>query len=165
MLILGAVIFASLAGKLFIRFFEATANSQEFAPPYLTLGIAIVCIFFFGLCGLIGLKMLFTSRPGLIISKDGITVNSNGVNFGFIPWTEITEINITKFKMSKIISIEVNDPQPYKLKCNILIRFLNWLDLSTKSTPIKISTHALKISHKNLLPLLQEYHLKYQAAA
>ena len=158
LLIVGAGVFAALGLKLLDRSLAELTNPQQ----YLALGIALICIISAVGCGFIGFKMLLTSTPGLIINNDGLRVNSNGVNFGFIPWGEITAIHRTSFRMSKIILIDVKNPQHYNQKCNILIRALNWLNPSPQSTPIKISAHALSINHQDLLPLLQGYHLNNQ---
>ncbi|MEH6631258.1 MAG: STM3941 family protein [Halopseudomonas aestusnigri] len=161
-LIVGTVVFAALGLKLLDRSLVELANSQQSVAPYLTICIALFCFAFSAGCGFIGFKMFRSSTPGLIISNDGLFVNSNGVNFGFIPWSEITAIQRTPFRMSKIILIEVTNPLQYNQKCSFLIKALNWLNPSSQSTPIKISAHALKVSHQDLLPLLQDYHLSNQ---
>ncbi|WP_419904705.1 STM3941 family protein [Kiloniella sp.] len=161
-LIVGAIVFAALGLKLFDRSLVELANSQTGISHFLTVCIALICFTFSAGTGFIGFKMLLSATPGLILNNDGLSVNSNGVNFGFIPWSEITAINRPALRMSKIISIEVTDPEHYKQKCNALIRALNWLNPSSQSTPIKISAHALTISHQDLLPLLQAYHQENQ---
>ncbi|MFD2205547.1 STM3941 family protein [Kiloniella antarctica] len=158
LLIVGAVVFTTLGLKLFERSLSELTNPQQ----YFALAIALACLTSAIGCGFVGFKMLLTSIPGLIINDDGLIVNSNGVNFGFIPWCEITAIQKTSLRMSKIILIDVKNPQYYAQKCTILIRLLNWLNPSPQSTPIKISAHALNITHQDLLPLLQDYHLKNQ---
>ncbi|MEH6631247.1 MAG: STM3941 family protein [Halopseudomonas aestusnigri] len=160
-----AIMFIALGSWILTESPDSIENNRRFNNIYLIYGAGILCVTFFGYRGFIGVKQMFTSTPGLIFNKEGITDNSSGVSVGFIPWKDITDIKISQIVNQKFISIVVSDPEKYFKKGTRIQQLLNKGNIGMCGTPINISTNALKIKHKDLLSLLEEYHLNYKISA
>lgn len=120
----------------------------------------MVSVFFFGLCGLIGVKKIFDSKPGLTLNSEGITDNSSGVAAGFIQWSEIDGINESQFQKQKFVSIMVKNPEKYLNSGSALQKIAKKANLKMCGTPINISANSLKMKYEELFKTVTEY---YQA--
>lgn len=112
-------------------------------------------IYFFG-------KGLFNKKPSLIIDDKGIYEYTTAYKFGFIPWSDISQINETTVQASiaskqHFVTIGLTDPNKYILKeKNPLKRKLLSGNARNYGSPIHISTNALKVNHDELLKMLRE---------
>ncbi|HTR29893.1 MAG TPA: STM3941 family protein [Puia sp.] len=119
-------------------------------PGYLSVVV-------FGFFGITILRKIFDKRPGLTISKEGITDNSGGVSAGFIPWSDITAIREEAVGNQRFLNVVVKNPQDY------IDRQRSWLkrkivrkNLEIFGMPIGISTNALKIDYEELKQILDD---------
>jgi hypothetical protein len=89
--VLGSMFFV-LAG-IFVLSIALKVKSQVFLQLFF-ITIGFLCILFFGLIAILMVSKLFTSKPGLIISEEGLSDFSTGVSAGFVAWGEIKKIII-----------------------------------------------------------------------
>ena len=161
LLIAGACCFVAL-GYWMLQMNSAEIESQRwFNSPLLVHGIGIVNIFFFGACGLFGLKKLVDKRPGLVLSPSGILDNSSGISVGFIPWSEISGFGVWGFKNEKTLVINVVNPQKYIDVGGPIRRKLNKINFKLVGSPIAISSNSLKVNFSELYSICNAYFEKY----
>lgn len=139
---------------------QTIENQRRFNSPTLIYGVAIVSIAFFGLCCLVGIKKFFDRSPGLILSSTGLLDNSSGISAGLIPWEEVVGIGEYQVQNQRFISIHVKHPEKYENNGNLIKRMANRENIKMCGTPVNISANSLKISHGELLKLINEYYEK-----
>lgn len=111
---------------------------------------------------------LFDKKPGLILSEQGIFDNATAFKFGFIPWSDITQIyerNVQTSVVSKqsFLTLGVVNPEDYILKeKNFFKRKLLEANSKNYGSPIHISTNGLTKNHDQLLKLVRTYFEKYR---
>ena len=143
---------------------EATIRSlRRFDNPVVVRGIGLVVILIFGLCLLVGLKMLFDKKPALVFSSSGIVDNASDVAAGFIPWSEIMGAKVLEIQQQKTLVISVRDPQKYIDRSGAMKRALNQSSYKMLGSPVAISASTLKINFPQLVSLFEQYRHKYGA--
>jgi len=126
--------------------------------------IAGANILFWGLAVIFMLVKLLDSRPGLIITEQGLRDNTALINAGFIPWSDVEAIETRKMWRQKYVCIIVNNPEDYIQKhTNSLARRNVAKNFKAFRTPIQISAGHLQISLLELLSLLNNQLKEYQA--
>jgi hypothetical protein len=120
-------------------------------------------ILIFGLCLLVGLKMLFDKKPALVFNSSGIVDNASDVAAGFIPWSEIVGAKVLEIQQQKTLVIGVRDPQKYIARGGAMKRALNQSSYKMLGSPVAISASTLKINFSQLVSLFEQYRHKYGA--
>jgi hypothetical protein len=138
------------------------SNHWLFGNPTLIFIIGLASVIFFGLVAVTMFRKFSDKKPGLTISKQGITDNSSGVSAGLIPWADIQEIKISQVMSQKFLMFIVNNPQDYLDKVtNPLRRNAMKMNYKRYGSPISISSNALKTNfndlHKLLIEKMNEY--------
>ncbi len=159
-----------LAAGLWIIISNPQISNPFFNHPVVKI-IASCASVMMGLSGIyIFAKKLFDKKPGLILSEEGIYDNTSAFKFGFIPWTDIAEIYEKKVQgavASKqyFVTIGLNDPDKYiSGVTNTIKRKLLIANSKHYGSPVHLSTNGLKIDHKDLLKLVNEYFEKCKNA-
>jgi hypothetical protein len=149
--LIGSALFIT-AGVWFV------SNPYEFHRAHLLISIVgVVVIIFFGVVALYIVSKLFDTDPGLIIDDDGITDNSSMFAVGFVPWEDVTDINVIEVSGQKIIMIMVTDADGYiRRQPNALARRTASLNYRMYGSPVAISAHGLRSSFDNLYKLIIE---------
>lgn len=163
LLILGACLFVA-AGVHFLSFDQEYIRSERafgflFNNPTYVYAIGIAAIVCFGLVGLLGLKKLFDTKPGLVFNNFGIVDNASFLSAGLIPWSDVEGAEILEIQSQKILIIKVRDPQKYFERGNSLKRAFN--KGGYNGNPIGIPSIALKMKFPELITLFNEYLRKY----
>lgn len=117
-----------------------------------TVGIVGVIVFGFGTIMLF-IKFL-DKNPGLIIDKAGVTDNTTTNPVGFIPWKDITKIEVKKINSISILLIYLKNPNDYILKSSSINRLGLKKNMRTYGTPITITSLSLDCSFAELERLL-----------
>lgn len=122
--------------------------------------------------GLLGVyffsRKLFDDKPGLVIDENGIYDNTSAFNFGFIPWSDISQIYERTVQASiaskqHFITIGLLNPDKYiSREKNSLKRKLLSANANSYGSPIHISTNGLKTNHHELLQVLTEEFIKHK---
>ena len=125
--------------------------------------IGFVSVLFFGSVAITIFRKFFDKKPGLIISRKGVTDNSSGVSVGLIPWTDIQEIKVTEVKNQKFLMFIIENPQEYLNKVtNPLKRNTMKMNYKTFGSPISISAKALQTDFDKLEKLLRDKMNEYK---
>lgn len=97
------------------------------------------------------------SKPGLVISAEGINDASNLASVGFIPWRDITGLKLTanEFK-SALIVVLVKEPQAYVDKTPKM-REARYAQFKQFGSPVVITAGVLEYDPQQLVALLQNH--------
>ena len=149
----GSLVFVGLGFWFLIH--PPITNHWLFGNMTLFFVIGLASVLFFGFVAVTIFIKFSDQKPGLIISRHGITDNSSGVSAGLIPWADIQEIKISKVMSQKFLMILVNNPQAYldKVK-NPLKRNAMKMNYKTYGSPISISSNALRTNFEELHRIL-----------
>jgi hypothetical protein len=155
LIFLGSLLFVALGFWMSIN----TPKSIHwlYGNPTVVLIIGIITMLFFGLVAITMFRKFLDNKPGLIISREGVTDNSSGVSAGLIPWCDIQEITIAQVINQRFLMFIVNNPEAYldRVK-NPLKRNAMKINYKTYGSPISISSNALQTNFDNLHKLLLE---------
>jgi len=144
---------------------EASLQVQSrFRNSALVHGLGLVAVAFFGLCGGVGIKKLFSKQPGLVFNSSGIVDNASGVSAGLIPWTEIIGAEVFEIQKQDILVIKVTDPQKFVDRGGLLRRVFNQANYKMCGSPIVISANTLRLNFAELQSLFSQYQRKYGRA-
>ncbi|TFF38862.1 STM3941 family protein [Mucilaginibacter psychrotolerans] len=124
--------------------------------PILGYGLGIAAIAFFGFCAFYLIKKLFDTRPGLIVSEEGITDNCSSYTFGLIPWTDIAGIDVIEIGRQKLIMIPVHNPAEYmNRQSNAIMKKMAAINYRQYQTPVSITANTLQYELEDLYTLLK----------
>ncbi len=153
MTFLGSLVFVGLG--LWFLIYPPKSNHWLFGNPTLIFISGLASVIFFGLVAVVIFRKFSDKKPGLIISRQGITDNSSGVSAGLIPWTDIEEIKVSQVMSQKFLMFIVRNPQDYLDKVtNPLKRNAMKMNYKTGGSPISISSNALQTNFDELFKLL-----------
>ncbi len=124
--------------------------------------IGIIGIIFFGIASIFLFIKLFDSKPGLIISKEGIIDNTNSSSTGLIRWIDIINIKQEKVMSTRFLLIEVKNPEEYIEKSNKLKSFSLKQNMNTYGTPLTLTSVGLQSSFEDLHRIIIESWEKYK---
>ncbi|MBL4605596.1 MAG: hypothetical protein JKY02_08050 [Flavobacteriaceae bacterium] len=117
-------------------------------------GFASLLIFFFTLKLII---KVFNKKFGLTINENGVTDHSSVISFGFIPWSDIQNIEVRSRMFNlKSIKLILKNPEDYinKYKKRSLKRKRALEDYNRFDSPIQLHTTLLKINPSQLYNVL-----------
>lgn len=156
-LTLGAIVFLIIGCWLL-----SIADTQTRYDPTIIKLVTFNCFVFFGLCGLIGFRKLFDTKPGIVIDQFGITDNSSAIGGHRIKWNDITHFTIESVKRTKFILIHVKNPREYIDQSNTFKRF--WLNLNNRiyGTPLSIAATTLQYNVSDLFDILEKQWKQYK---
>lgn len=159
-MLLGSLAFVGI-GLWFVISPPAIQNAYWGHPAKLAV-IGYAAIFFFGLCAYFFLRILSSSKPGLVIDDNGLLDRSGALSAGHISWHDIENISVMETQQQKLIMLEVKNPRHYiNRQENRLKRKAMEMNEKMYGTPLSITASGLKISFDDLLDLLSQ---KFSAA-
>lgn len=162
MTLLGSIAFVGLGIWFLIN--PPKISNPIFVNPTLIFIVGLTSVLFFGLAAVTIFRKFSDKKPGLIISRHGITDNSSVVSAGLIPWTDIQEIKISQVMSQKFLMFIVSNPQDYLDKVtNPLKRIAMKMNYKTYGSPISISSNALRTNFNELQNLLVEKMNEYKS--
>lgn len=162
LMLMGCIAFVALGIWFLTLDAGAIETQRRFSSPMLVYGIGIVAIVFFGACGVVAVRKLFDSAPGLVLNRQGFTDNSSGISVGFVPWSEVSRIEEHQIQKQKLISIIIDSPEKYMNLGNVVQRKARQANLKICGTPVSISSKTLKIKHGELRAVIEEYFDRYR---
>jgi len=140
------------------------SNHWLFGNPTIVFIIGLASVIFFGLVAVTIFRKFSDKKPGLTISKQGVTDNSSGVSAGLIPWTDIQEIKISQVMNQKFLMLIVRNPEDYLDKVtNPLKRNAMKMNYKTYGSLISISSNALRTNFDDLQKLLIDKMNEYKS--
>jgi len=162
-LLLGGLVFAA-AGAWMLSLEEAEiVELRRLSNPTLFRGIAAVALAGGALCVYFAIRKMFDSRPGLVLSAEGILDNSSGVAAGLIPWADITGFTVYEVHRTKMLIVMVRDNEKYLQRGNPVQRALHRANTRMVGSPIAISSSTLKIGFDELCAEVEAWRARHGA--
>jgi hypothetical protein len=93
---------------------ETIMLEKKWNNPFMVHSIGFLTMFFSGLIGFDLLKKIMSSSPAFIIDSRGITDNSSAFSIGYIPWSQITMMNVERLKGYEYVVIHIRDIKELK---------------------------------------------------
>jgi hypothetical protein len=161
LLFFGAITFVVI-GVFFLINPSMFINDMARNPTIIFIA-GLASVLFFGLCAIFAFRKLFDKKVGLVINREGIIDNSNGVSAGLVLWSDINEVKTCTVASQKFLMLIVNNPQDYIDKVsNPLKRKTMAMNYKTFGSPINISANSLQTNFDNLHNLLIEKMKEYK---
>lgn len=114
----------------------------------------IIGVLFFGFCGIIALRIIIFKKIALLINQNGILINP-GAKGTTIKWNDITNFREVKIRSTKLIAIDVKEPQYYiDQQPNNFKKRVMQFNLNNYGSPYAISSGTYTINHNDLLDIL-----------
>lgn len=107
--------------------------------------------------------MLFNKTPGLIISNEGIYDNSSFFSAGFVPWTNISDVQEIVVSKHQMINLVPKNPELIlKSQKNGIKRKLLQLNHNMTGLIACVGPNGLKITYPELKELLFKSFAEHQ---
>lgn len=133
---LSVLSFISMIVILFVFFILRDSFSDSIALFILEVFLLAIIVLL-GLCTFYFFKSISeeTTKPAIIINKEGITDNSTLSSLGLINWEDIENISIKNFltEITRYVEIKVKDEQKYLSRKNSAARFFIKLNKSLRT--------------------------------
>lgn len=162
LMLVGSILFVAL-GVWFLV--DAFGSNMLRGNQIIKVVVGLAGILFFSWVAYYISRKLFDSRPGLIISDQGIVDHSTGTCAGFVSWEEVLEIKELRISGQMFINLVVRDPEIYiERQESTFRRRLMRANLKRFGTVVSISANGLQSSHRKLKLLLDARFLEYKIA-
>jgi hypothetical protein len=162
LLIVGAIGFVALGLWMFQLDAEWIESQRRFNSPTLVHSIGVAAMVFFGVATVAGVRKLFDSKPGLVLSSVGVLIDSSSA--GLIPWSDITRFDTYVIQKQKLLVVKLVAPEKYLRAGGFLRQAANRANMGMLGSPIAIASSTLKISFDELVTLCDAYLAKYGKA-
>jgi hypothetical protein len=147
-ILLGALVFVLLGIGMISLVFKA--RNQIALQAFLCI-VGLAAVLFFGLIAIVLLPKMISSKPGMILSDEGLIDNTSGVSVDFIPWHDIRKINFSYSGTHTFVVVMVKKPGKYiERESNIIIRLAMQLNYKISGSPIHILASFLDINLNTL---------------
>ncbi|MGB4811592.1 MAG: STM3941 family protein [Methylophilaceae bacterium] len=161
LLTIASGVFVALGYWLYTLSDVEIATLHRYNNPLFVHGLGLVCMLFFAICGVIGIKKLLEDKPGLIFNRKGIIDNASAVSAGLIPWSDILGFEVMKINHQKIIIVKLINPESYMDANDPIKKWLIKVSHKMNGSPIAFSSNSLKINADAIIALCNEYLNKY----
>ena len=151
LLVVAACVFVAIGYWLLTLSAAEIETHRRFNNPLFVHGVGLASILFFGLAGVIGIRKLFDSAPGLIIDDQGITENTSVFSAGFIPWSDISGLEVKQIQNQRILYLLLKDPEKFIATCAPVKRVILKAAKGFAASPVAITSSSLKISFDDLV--------------
>ncbi|MEB8535973.1 hypothetical protein OW565_07240 [Acidithiobacillus ferriphilus] len=129
-------------------------------------------VHFFGFASMVFFFMTFIAivakltdkKPGLVFNSNGVVDNSSYMSSGFIPWSDIIDVQkVTTYK-TQVIKVLVKNPSFYVERQRGIKKYLAKFSFRTYKTPVFINPNTLEIDcADDVLDMLRRYKERYSA--
>ncbi len=124
--------------------------------------IGTAAILFFGFGVFVSIKWLVKDQVVLVIDSKGININPKKSLSERIEWENIEGFSEIKIHGTKIIVINVNNPNHWiEQEENVIRKRMMKFNLSYCKSPFNISANATQLSHIELMKMLNKNLQKY----
>jgi len=161
-MMIGLAIGFVLGGMWITMIDSATIESyRRFNSPWLIHGVGLLTIIFFGAVGILYIKKVFDTKPGLIFKSTGIVDNSSNVSAGLIPWEDISGADTGEYNKQKVLVVHVKNPEKYAFQGNIIRHLIIKINHKIYGSPIIFASTTLKIDLSELTQIFNQYFAEY----
>jgi len=140
---------------------EIVQSPGRYRSPLMVKGIGVATTLLFGAFLVIGIRGLADSRPGIVLSRDGLRQNSGRNSTTFVPWSDIVGLGIFKASHQRMLVVKLRDPERYLAGQSVLSRFLGRASIKTCGSPITLTSADLKIRFDDLVRTVEDYFQRY----
>lgn len=160
LILLGSLAFVAMGIWLVVAADDLTG--WRIRNPWLIRGLGVAAILFFGLGIFAGVKGMIKSEIALIIDPMGLNIVPKRSSTAFIKWHEILGFEEIKIQSTRIIIIDVKDPESWLEKeTSTLRKKMMQLNINNYNSPFNIAASGLDISANELHEKLNSYFEKY----
>jgi len=164
LLLIGSIAFVVLGFWLLLEADNFTA--WRAGNPFISRGIGIASILFFGLGVYVGIKRLIKSEIALIIDTIGLNVNPKKSLTEYIKWNDINGFEEIKIQSTRIVIIGVKKPDYWLDKeTSVFRRKLMQFNINNYNSPFNIAASGLDISSDKLIETLNNYYDRHKNEA
>jgi hypothetical protein len=138
---------------------EEILAGRRLKIPIVVHGLGFCLMAMGSLCGALILRNHFNASPGLIISDEGLSDNTNPLSVGFIPWSAVRAIEIHKVHKDheqKVLYVILLTPERVFANSPLWKRLLSRLAMRIGPSPIGISSTGLDIDFEQLALLIAQ---------
>jgi len=160
LLLLGAAAFV-LVGFWMLTTDNPSSSSFRRYPPLVVRGIGLASVLFFGAAGIMGVKQLFESRPGLVLNASGFVDSASAAAAGSVPWSDVVGIEGFGVQGQKMLVVRVSNPEAYTARGPAWKRKAAEANQTLCGSPIAIPSVTLAIRFSRLEALFADYLRKY----
>lgn len=161
LLLIGSLTFVIIGIYMYISADDFTSYRARI--PIFTKGMAILSVLFFGFGIYVSIRQLIKNQLILIIDKTGIGVNAKKTPLKRIEWKNIESFSEIKIQSTKIVIINVNNPNYWiEKEENTFRKKLMKFNLNNYGSPFNLSANSMQISYTELMKILNESFNKYK---
>lgn len=154
--LLGALLFVCMGIWLLLKNIEV--------DRILIALMGLLAVLFFGAIAVTSLKKCLAKEAGLVINNKGLIDRSSGASAGFVPWSDIAQIQSTVVMNQKFLLVFLHHPTDYIVRqSNYLKRKIMQWNYQQYGAPIAISAKALSVDFIALENLLIQKLKQYQS--
>lgn len=161
LLMLAALAFVALGLWLVMTDDSAIRARAGLNSPLLVHGAGWASIAFFGTGLLVAVKKLVANEPGVTLGQNGLRIGVTAIDFGLVPWTEISGFSRYTISGQHFLVIELHEPLRYANTGNALRRRINHANLKMCGSPVSIPVHTLQVSMDELEDMCRTLHLAF----
>ncbi len=132
------------------------AETIDSSSPFIPQLIGVVSILFFGSGGMVSLRKLANSKPGLIIDQRGIYSRDAGFPQEFIPWREIAGFDTWEIHRQRMVTIRFADPEAFIKQQSALKQKWFKTNQALCGSPLALNAGILPCSHEELIEMLNK---------
>ncbi len=160
-LILAALAFVLLGVWLVMMDDAAIRARAGLNNPLLVHSVGWISIAFFGAGLFLAAKKLLANAPGVTLGQNGLRIGASAIDFGLVPWTDISGFSRYTTSGQHFLVIELHEPLRYANTGNALRRRLNHANLNMCGSPISIPVHTLQVSMDELEDMCRTLHMAF----
>lgn len=156
LLLLGAVAFVGLGA------FIAKVTYAEQGAGAFGVFIGIVCIIFFGFCGVLILVKVFDGRPAVEFLKEGLLVRD--ISALPINWLDIVAARLISYRNQPIIELILSPAAEQSLPFTRMVRYTRAANRGLGINGVCLSAAGLQRPAPDIVDLIGEWAEKVQSA-
>jgi hypothetical protein len=135
-------------------FYAGTFSLDPFSPMSVLVVLLIIDIRYVILLAKVYAKTQFDRSAGFTITDSGIIDNMTVLGLGKIPWEEIDDIGLDRYRGKDILLVGIVDPDKYLKRLRPIYRSILRGYIKKWNTPLIISERRVDYDMENLRDLL-----------
>jgi len=139
---------------------ETLAAQPRFNSPAFVHALGYVTVAFFGLCVAAAIWRLFSSKPGLILDREGLTVHGFMDDL-FVPWRDVAGFGVYEAHRQRMLVVGLKNPEGYVERGGKLRRMVARANYSLCGSPVVISSNTLRLDFESLIEVVGKFHARW----
>lgn len=143
---------------------EFIKDQSGYNNPLFIHGLGWTAVLFSGLGVLLAVWRLLSSKPGLILDKNGVKIFTVGQET-FLPWRDVTGLSIFKVRRNRMLVLHLRDPDEFIQSIGKPRRPLARASFKLCGSPIAVSSSTMALSFADMHQLFERFISRYGGAA